>query len=554
MRKIKQSVENRFAENTNGNIAIMFAFTFSLLMLFTGGALDFARYNAVRADLIESLDASGLAMAQLDAMNGPELRNLSDSERKEYLKAYGKDFFFENFNHEDIIDGLSIDYDIDNTKITPRAQGTLKTLLLHVGTDLLGLPGGGFESLAMTTDTEITRAATGNTEVTLVLDTTGSMNSGSKMSDLKDAANEFVDILIRNDQSQFYSKVAVVPYGGSVNLGAAQAAVARGPILPAKSITGINKNSKVTITAPNHGFVNNDYIVIKNVNGMTQINNTGENVYRVQNATANTFQIKKNTGSTWVDSSSYSNYASGGEIYCASGNGCRYNYFVNQSGSRRLFEITSCVSERNGAQAYTDAGPAGATFGRVYGPIGGAYMCPPSQAVGLTANRTQAHATINALAANGNTGGHVGVAWGWYAVSPNFASMFTGDSAPAAYDDDVAKSIVLMTDGEYNSSYCNGVVSQSSTSGSGGSTDHINCNAPNGHSFDQAQSLCAAMKTAGVTVYTVGFQIVNDQRARDLMTNCATGPSYAYLAEDGAALKRVFADIAQNIAKLHVSR
>lgn len=545
---------NQFGRNKDGNIAIMFAFMFSLLMLFTGGALDFARYNAVRADLIESLDASGLAMAQLDAMNGPELRNLSDSERKDYLKAYGRDFFHENFNHEDVIDGLSVDYDIDNTKITPRAQGTLKTLLLHVGSDLLGLPGGGFASLSMTTDTEITRAATGNTEVTLALDTTGSMNSGSKMADLKAAANEFVDILIRDDQSQFYSKVAVVPYGGSVKLSAADAIAARGSIIPPNAITGITRSSVATITAPNHGFANNAFVVIKNVNGMTQINNTGENVYKVQNATANTFQLKKNTSSTWVDSSSYSNYSNGGQIYCASGNRCQYSYFVNQSGSRRLFEITNCVSERSGPQAYTDANPASASLAPVYGPIGSAYMCPPSQVVGLTANRTQAHSTINALAANGNTGGHVGVAWAWYAIAPNFDTFFTGESAPAAYESDVAKSIVLMTDGEYNSSYCNGVVSQSSTSGSGGSNDHINCNAPNGHSFDQAQSLCAAAKTAGVTIYTVGFQIVNDQRARDLMTNCATGPSYQYLAEDGAALKRVFADIAQNIAKLHVSR
>jgi hypothetical protein len=112
----------------------------------------------------------------------------------------------------------------------------------------------------------------------------------------------------------------------------------------------------------------------------------------------------------------------------------------------------------------------------------------------------------------------------------------------------------LMSDGEYNSAYCKGVISQDSTTGSGDPADHINCNAPNGSSFSQAGTLCTNMKKTGIEVYTIGFDIVNDQRARDLMTNCATDSSKVYMATDGEQLKQAFLDIALKLSSLYISK
>ena len=110
-----------------------------------------------------------------------------------------------------------------------------------------------------------------------------------------------------------------------------------------------------------------------------------------------------------------------------------------------------------------------------------------------------------------------------------------------------------MTDGEYNSSYCNGVISQDSTTGSGDPYDHINCNAPNGSSFTQAQSLCSKMKEANIEIFTVGFDVVADQRAQDLLARCATDTSHAYLASDAAALQSAFRDIALKVSILRLT-
>ena len=62
------------------------------------------------------------------------------------------------------------------------------------------------------------------------------------------------------------------------------------------------------------------------------------------------------------------------------------------------------------------------------------------------------------------------------------------------------------------------------------------------------------MKAAGVTVYTVGFNVVNSQGARDLVSKCATDPSHVYLPSTGTALKDAFHAIAQDISKLRVSK
>ncbi|MDP1732092.1 MAG: hypothetical protein Q8L54_13145 [Devosia sp.] len=98
------------------------------------------------------------------------------------------------------------------------------------------------------------------------------------------------------------------------------------------------------------------------------------------------------------------------------------------------------------------------------------------------------------------------------------------------------------------------MISKDSIWGSGSAADHINCNAPNGSAWTQAINQCDAIKAAGIIVYTVGFDIVNNQNARDLMANCATDASHAYLATTGTDLKDAFREIGQNISALRLSR
>lgn len=693
-----------FAGRRDGNIAILFGFMLAVLMFFTGGAVDYTRYNAVRADVVESMDAAGLAMAQIDAMNGPEIRNLSEAAREAYLKEQGIKFFYENFKHAAWVTDLDVDFDVTEATIVPKANGKVRTIFLRLGEKLYDGTSGPDSKLAylkLGAETEITRSVMGNTEVALVLDITGSM-SGQRIEDLKDAAKELIDILVRDDQTEYYTKVGLAPYSVAVNVGA-HATTLRGSITPGRPITGATwrngparnisgatrANPVRVTTSTNHGYANGDVVYIAGVGGMTQINNR---VFTVSNVSSNAFDLQGVNGTSFSNFSSggtvsrcerancelnvvsnahgfntgdivhitgvggmtqinnrtfqvtridannfllsnivaggFSNYTSGGSAACTN-EGCEHLTFATAHGSKNItgatraspvvisssshgfqngdlvyitgvngmtqlnnklftvanrtnhtyalanidgsnfgtyssggsaqhrmtYRISTCVTERLGPQAYTDAPGATANLGRMYEDTRNYNPCNLPVITPLSRDKEGLKTAIENMGVQGSTSGHIGAAWGWYLISPNFATIFGADSVPAAYDDEeVSKSVILMTDGEFNSTFCQGVVSNDSLSGSGANQYRHSCDAPNGLSRDQALSLCNGMKSQGVNVYTVGFMISGSADTVALMNNCATSTAHAYITDDGEALKRAFATIARDIAQLHISR
>lgn len=718
----------QFSGAEDGNIAILFAFMAGILLMFAGAAVDYTRRNAIQTELIEALDAAGLAIAQLDALNGPEIRDLNESQREAYLKDYGRKFFNNNFKRSSQVANLDVDFDITGTTITPSATGEIRAVFLPAGKMVVNQSTTvSSTSMSVDSSTEVTRAAVGDTEVALILDNTGSM-AGQKITDLKAAAKEFVGILVRPEDTDYYSKVAIAPYSRAVNIGT-YAAAARGAIPDGKAmtgadwkksaaktitgatwkasvdrnITGATRANPVVITASAHGFVNGDKVFIRGISGMTQMNNrivtvasaatntfatgvngsgfsnysssssdwatkcatsscevvvtsnshglsTGDTVYisgvsgmteingvaytvtKIDNNTVKldgavgtgygaytsggtmtpcktsacevvvtsashgfstndkifvsgvngmtqannaltsstaTAGSGSNANGFWtvskIDNSNYalsgsfgpnmSAYTSGGSAFCTT-YGCEYYYFTNWDGNARVFRVSTCVSERTGDEAFTDAPPSTAQLGIVYTQSSG-NSCPTPTITPLTEDKTVLETAIDDLSAGGSTGGHIGVGWGWYMVSPRFNSLFTGDAEPAAYDtEDLIKAVVIMTDGEYNSVYCNGVIAKNSLNpGSGGSSDKINCDGVNGDPYYQAKQICAKMKLDGVKVYTVGFQVPTTATAAlDLLSQCASGNEYAYDAANGAALKDAFTKIAQDIRRLRISR
>jgi Flp pilus assembly protein TadG len=233
--------------------------------------------------------------------------------------------------------------------------------------------------------------------------------------------------------------------------------------------------------------------------------------------------------------------------------GCQYFQFTNAYGQRVVNQVSTCVSERTGAEAYTDAAPNNARVSMNYPSLNN--PCATPQIVPLTSDKSMLTNSIDSMIASGSTGGQVGVAWGWYLLSPNWGYLWPSQSRPAAYGTaNLQKIAILMTDGEYNSSYCQGVISYDSLPGSGSPADQINCRSPNGNSYDQSQKLCAAMKASGVTVFTVGFNVVNTPNAVSLLKNCASSSASYYDAVDGTALRNAFRDIALKISTLYLSQ
>ncbi len=307
-----------------------------------------------------------------------------------------------------------------------------------------------------------------------MLDVTGSMCTPcSKIDAVKSAAKDLIDIVVWNDQSEYTSRVALAPFADAVNVGTTLAPLVR------NTTTGSSSSpSTYTTTATLNDTTNQptkSWIKFNSVNG-------------------------------------------------SSSNGC-----TTSGTDNCLWQIHSkCVTERVGVHAYDDTAPNTSTSNTL---VGKGYFSNTSTSgctvanysdnevnliMPLTKDTTALKARIDKLSTGGSTAGHLGTAWAWYLLSPNWNTVlqtaFATAGAAGPYSDlsvtnskgmpKLRKIAVLMTDGDYNINYCKGVEAKNSDQ-----TPDINCNSENGKSQAQATSLCTAIKNSKIEVYTVGFQV-----------------------------------------------
>jgi len=525
-----RALARRFRGDQRGAIAVQFALLAIPLSILVFALVDLGRVSLQRRQMQDALDAATLMAARSTAV--------SDAE----LEAVGDPAFLAE------IAGMNLGLDVSNATfkagtgnhIVATATATVKPIIANLWTNA---------DFTVTASSDVVRSSK-NLEVAVVLDITGSM-SGSRITDLKTGASDLVDIVVKDVQAPFYSKVAIVPYSVGVNVGS-YADAARGPIV-ARTITNISKANPAVITSTAHGFIVGDKVTISGVSGPTALNG---NTYNVTAVTANTFTINANTSSAAL-------YGGGGVATCntSTNPGCANFTFTSAGYTTETRALSTCVTERIGTEAYTDVAPSIAPVGRNY-PTTKDYSyqpnpCPTASITPLSSDRAALKAKINALETGGSTAGQVGFAWGWYMISPNFGYLWpSAAQRPAPYNTkDLLKVVVLMTDGAFNTPYCKGVIARDAGSGSGASDDHINCNATNGDPLSQTRRLCDAMKdpALNLTIFTVGFD-VNNSSAINMLKYCATDPAHVYFPATGSELKTVFNSIAQEISSLRIAK
>jgi Flp pilus assembly protein TadG len=223
----------------------------------------------------------------------------------------------------------------------------------------------------------------------------------------------------------------------------------------------------------------------------------------------------------------------------------------------RTYWRSDCVVERTGSEKYTDAAPGFGAYVMAHytasstgsGSDRKGVCSIPSNAevVPLTDDKTSLKATIDGFSAGGYTAGHLGTAWSFYTLSPDWGSLWSSDSQPQPYGTENLKKIaILMTDGEFNTQYdANGISTRDRGAGA----------AANADSATQARALCNSMKAQGITVYTVGFELGGESsESYQTLYQCATNPGHFYNAEDGEQLKQAFRDIALKLSSLYLSK
>jgi hypothetical protein len=166
--------------------------------------------------------------------------------------------------------------------------------------------------------------------------------------------------------------------------------------------------------------------------------------------------------------------------------------------------------------------------------------CGPAM-LDLTTSKSDAKSAVDSLYPTGNTNIPSGLIWAWNMLTPEVP--LTESAATAELTAKGGKKVmVLMTDGANSTSpYDNGSYgNHADTSyGDGSYTDNLTA------------MLCEKIKSQGVTVYTVLFD-VTDPGIESLLRNCASDPANSFVASNASELIAAFNNIGVSLTKLRL--
>lgn len=415
-----QFIQN-FRSDERGMVAVIFGLISIVFLAFGGISLDMARTYNASSHATSALDAAILAAGQERYRLGSNDAELQEIARKYFeaniANARGRTGEYSNFT-------LTIGND---------GQTFTGTVDVSVPTYFAGLVNhDSFDFTASSTATFDAKVV----ELAMMLDVTGSMR-GTKISGLRTAAKDVVDLMIPDSPRAKSNRIALAPYAASVNAG--------------------NLASQLT----------------------------------------------------------------------AAGND----------------SVDDCVVGRDGANAATEAAPGSGSWLRAVTPAApladidptegtSGYSCPDVAVMPLSDSKTDLKRRINDFDASGWTAGHLGAAWGWYLLSPQWSGIFASDAEPAEYDDkETIKAVLLMTDGIFNTRYIGNSGDRSAT---------------------LARTLCANMRNAGIEVYAVAFDAPAPAAAT--LRDCASSSDHYFTAGNNNQLRIAFREIASKLISLRLSK
>ena len=510
----KMNTFRHFIGDVRGNIGLLTAISAPVLVLMAGGAVDYAQKLNARTKLQTAVDAallatavhrqsnSQLSLARLRAYFDKQLKSQLDSRMKKVvtLRAYR----------------LEMGRD---ESLTARVDASTRTRFLRLAA---------IDSMDFSVRAQV-KSSQSRTEVALVLDVTGSM-AGSKLAELKRAANSFLDTIDARipDSNPDVFKVAIVPFSQYVNV-------------------GMQYRNAGWIDVPPDGY--RTMQVRKSCYSWrcTRWRYGGRRCRRIGNGDGNSRRVcgwdpRKRT--------------------------CLRKVRIPKPGCggfssrRRYIRWEGCVGSRNYPLnvrdgSYSTRVPGVMNYARktdrdewdYYGYTWDRNYCPRASLLPLTSVKTS-KATIkrkiSSLNADGWTYIPSGLMWGWRVLSSQ--EPFTQGADDATVNDkNVRKVIVLMTDGENT---------RAPDTRTGRSyRDHTSGNASYANQI--TRELCENIKRLNpvtgrphAEIVTITFD-VNSPTIKKLLKDCSTLGSFDVKS---GQLTKIFEQVARQLVELHLSQ
>lgn len=545
----------RYASETHGNIAILTGLAAVPLVLVMGVAIDMSRASTSDVHISNALDAALIAAA-VDLANGAD----ADAAR-----ATGEQVFDNNMQALGIASSCATPvFTPDTTAQTISGSVTCDmplTIASLVGKDTLAV-----------TPTATAAYGSEQIEVALMLDVSGSMR-GQRLTDLKAAANSLIDTLIPVSNTGKV-RIALAPYATAVNAGM-YGDVATGITgLYAHTVANLGADPNRLVDALANGGTSEAFDLI-DATGSGGLGDLSSSFFACSSHSADYIYCSEShwghagctnpghdTCSMWMygpppsehvrictdwddDDAECEHWEWHAPSSCIDGSGSAsqiatdwqaldwsaasasytdYDFSILGATHAANIGTLSCVTEREGTNAFTNVSPT------AY-PVGAkSSACPNAAVEPLTHNTTILKDAITALHADGWTAGHLGIAWSWYTLAPEWNTVwpFNRRSAHGGMLP-VRRYAILMTDGSFNTHYATG----------------------QGNSSAQARSLCTAMKTDGIEIYSVAFNAPSDAQA--VLSDCASSPGHFFTASSGTQLQSVYDTIAASLSQVRLT-
>ena len=194
-------LRTEFAADERGSLTIFSLFLFVLILLIAGLAVDLARFESERVAVQNTLDSAILSASSLSQE--------ADAETlvKDYFAKAGLDP-----DGVTVVETQQLTGDgtgLVGRSVTASAPISMNTLFMSMmGIDELngGSLGGAKEAVQ-------------NIEISLIVDISGSMGRNSRLTNLKVAAKEFVDVVMTDNPSADYTSISIIPYNATVVVG-----------------------------------------------------------------------------------------------------------------------------------------------------------------------------------------------------------------------------------------------------------------------------------------------------------------------------------------------
>ena len=522
-----------FGKDEIGSVALVFGLAILPLLLAVGAAVDYSRAMSLKTKLQSATDAATLAAA----------KKLSTHDQSALTALAQQIIASQTSDPTAKVTKLTVASDKSRIEIASAATSTNAFMQIA-----------GMKDIPIAADAA-TAVDNSIYEIALVLDNSGSMaasaGGSSKIQALRDAANQLIDTTLTSGTSANRTKISIVPFTLSVQVGAQHA-----------TANWMDRTGQSPAHWQNFDLASSSWKPASRFDIFAQLNVPWAGCVESRPGNWGVTDAEPTSGdpsSLFVPMLAPDEPGDAGSTSYSTST-ATWNYPNSYIGDNPTPE---CAGEKTHSDEY-QAGQSklckyrNAPFVNTSSGRGPNFMCDARPLVRLTTDLTALHGSINAMVPGGNTNLFEGVAWGWRTLSPN--APFADGKAYNTLN--LKKIIVLMTDGmnawgamnNHNGSryspfgyYTNARLGTAPT----------NANEARAQIDAKTLATCTNAKAQGIAVYTVGFSVASDPidaGGLDLLRKCATSSDMAYVANDSTQFLAAFDEIARKIGALRLTQ